>query len=138
MLTLTVYGGVAGDELTGEIGGNKILLEWSDKAYLLDFGQRFSVSAKFFEEFLKPRTAVGLRDYLRMGLLPPLEGLYREDLSAHEPGLWERYNEHPHHRRLDHVDGVLLSHGHVDHSGALGFLRSDIPVYTGLMTAIMG
>ena len=32
MLTLTVYGGVAGDQETGEIGGNKILVEWDDRA----------------------------------------------------------------------------------------------------------
>jgi len=37
----------------------------------------------------------GLRDYLRMGLLPPLEGLYRDDLCCHEPDLWERYRNHP-------------------------------------------
>jgi ribonuclease J len=138
MLSLTVYGGTAGDDSSGEIGGNKILLEWGDRAFFLDFGTRFSVSGRFFEEFLKPRSGCGLRDYLRMGLLPPLEGLYRSDLFANEPDLWERYRRHPHYRRLDHVDGVLLSHGHVDHSGMLGFLRPEISVYTGLMTAVIG
>lgn len=138
MLTLTVYGGVAGDGDSGEIGGNKILLEWDSHAYLLDFGTRFSVTAKFFEEFLNPRVSLGLRDFLRMGLLPPLEGLYRDDLAAHEPDLWARYRSHPQYRRVDRPDGVLLSHAHVDHNGLLGFLRLDIPVYTGLMTAIIG
>ena len=138
MLTLTVYGGVAGpDERTGEIGGNKILLEWADRAYFLDFGTRFAVTGRFFEEFLKPRTAVGLRDFLRMELVPPLEGIYRDDLTAHEPDLWERYRRHPRYRRLDHLDGVLLSHAHQDHNGCLGFLKPEIPVFTGLMTALI-
>ncbi len=138
VIALTVYGGAAGDAVSGEIGGNKILIELDDRAYFLDFGTRFSVTGKFFEEFLKPRSAAGLRDFLRMGLLPPLEGIYRDDLAAHEPGLWERYRAHPHYRRLDHLDGVLLSHAHVDHNGALGFLRPEIPVYTGLMTSLIG
>jgi ribonuclease J len=138
-LTITVYGGAAGpDESTGEIGGNKILLEFDDRAWLLDFGTRFGESGKYFDEFLQPRAAVGLRDFLRMGLIPPLEGLYRDDLSLHEPGLWERYRGHPQHRRLDHLDGVLLSHAHQDHNGCLGFLRCEIPIYTGLMTALIG
>ena len=138
MVFLTVYGGVAGDEHTGQIGGNKILLEWEDRAYFLDFGTNFGVSGRFYEEFLNPRAAVGLRDFLRMGLLPPLEGIYRDDLYAHEPDLWERHRGRPDYRRLDHLDGVLLSHAHQDHNGYLGFLRCEIPVYTGLMTALIG
>src|ERR1043166_7195449 len=72
-----------------------------------------------------------------MGLIPPLEGLYRKDLSAHDPGLWARYRAHPQYRVVDGVDGVLLSHGHVDHVGSMGFLGEDIPVYTGLTTALI-
>jgi ribonuclease J len=138
MVTVTVYGGAAGEDPEGEIGGNKILLEWDGGAYLLDFGARFSVMGRYFEELLKPRSALGLRDYLRMELLPPVEGIYRADLTAHEPGIWEAYRGHPHYRRLERLDGVLLSHAHADHNGALGFLRPDIPVYTGLMTAVIG
>ncbi len=138
-LTITVYGGAAGpDAETGEIGGNKILVEYGGRAWFLDFGTRFGQRGRYFDEFLNPRTAVGLRDFLRMGLVPPIEGIYRPDLALHEPGLWERYRSQPHYRRLDHLDGVLLSHAHQDHNGCLGFLRSDVPVYTGLMTALIG
>ncbi|HVH68349.1 MAG TPA: MBL fold metallo-hydrolase [Gemmatimonadales bacterium] len=133
-LSITVYGGAP-----GEIGGNRILVEWAARRWLLDFGMRFGPTGKFFEEFVQPRGAtLGLRDYLRMGLLPPLEGLYRNDLVAHDPGLWVRYRGQPHYRTVDRVDGVLLSHGHVDHVGSMGFLREDIPVYTGLTTALIG
>jgi ribonuclease J len=133
-LEVTIYGGAA-----GEIGGNRILLEWSERRWLLDFGTRFQATGTFFEEFVKPRgSTLGLRDYLRMGLLPPLEGLYRADLCAHDPQIFDRYRDDPLHRRIDGVDGVLLSHGHVDHVGCVGFLREDIPIYTGLMTAVIG
>lgn len=136
-LTVTVLGGLGGDETTGEIGGNKILLEFGDRKYFLDFGTSFARNGKYFDEFLSPRAAVGLRDFLAVGLLPPIEGVYRDDLRL-EPDLWNRYHGHPSYRRLDHLDGVLLSHAHQDHNGCLGFLRPDIPVYTGLMTALIG
>ena len=138
MVTITVYGGVAGDDETGEIGGNKILLEFDGHAYFLDFGKRFSVSNRYFGEFQQPRPSAGLRDYARMELIPPLEGLYREDLFSHEPGFWDQYRAHPHYRRLERLDGILLSHAHVDHSGAIGFIRPEIPIFTGLMTAVIG
>ena len=134
VVSITLYGASP-----GEIGGNRILLEWPERRWLLDFGTRFGQTGKFFEEFVKPRGAtLGLRDYLRMGLLPPLDGLYRADLCAHDPDIFGRYKDHPMYRQVEHVDGVLLSHGHVDHIGSIGFLNDDIPVYTGLMTALIG
>jgi ribonuclease J len=138
-LTVTVYGGAPGDGQDGEIGGNRILVETPDRAWFCDFGTRFKLAGRFYEEFLKPRaSALGIRDFLRMGLLPPLEGIYRDDLWAHEPDLWDRYRDHPHHRRIERLDGVLVSHGHLDHTGSIGFLKSDIPIYTGLVTATTG
>ncbi len=137
-LTITILAGAAGDDRTGEIGGNKILVEYDDRRWLLDFGTRFAETGRYFDEFLQPRSAVGLRDYLHLGLVPPLEGILRDDLALPDPRLWERYRTHPLYRRIDHLDGVLLSHAHQDHNGCLGFLRREIPVYTGLMTALLG
>jgi ribonuclease J len=135
-LTVTVYGGAAGDGEAGEIGGNRILVETGDRTWFCDFGLRFKPLGRYFAEFVQPRSAVGLRDHLRLGLLPPLEGIYRDDLWCHEPDIWDRFRDHPSHRTIDSVDGVLVSHAHLDHNGSLGFLRRDIPVYTGLTTAV--
>lgn len=46
----------------------------------MDFGKSFSRRAKFFEEYINPRVANGIEDYLTMGLLPNIQGIYRDDL----------------------------------------------------------
>jgi len=129
VVRLTLYGGI------NEIGGNKILLEDGDRRLLLDFGFPYKRHKLFYEEYLKPRSGAGLLDPLVMGLLPPLEGLYRDDIET--AGLWQQFRSNRLHRRLDEVDGVLLSHAHLDHSGYISFLRSDIPVYATSVTAFI-
>jgi mRNA degradation ribonuclease J1/J2 len=58
LTSLTFYGGV------NEIGGNKILLEDKDTRVFLDFGKGFTRRAKFFEEYINPRVANGIEDFL--------------------------------------------------------------------------
>jgi len=115
MTSLTFYGGV------NEIGGNKILLEDKDTKVFLDFGKGFGRRAKFFEEYLNPRTANGIVDFLTMGLLPDIHGTYRDDLLV----LAGRKPEEP------DIDAVLLTHAHADHADYISFLHKDIPIYMG-------
>jgi len=110
MTSITFYGGV------GEIGGNKLLLEDQDTRVFLDFGMSFGQSGKYFSEFLKPRKCNGLGDYLATGLLPDVEGIYRED-----------YLRHMGREREDRlVDALLISHAHIDHMAYIHHIRRDI------------
>jgi len=115
MASLTFYGGV------NEIGGNKILLEDKDTRVFLDFGKSFSRRAKFFEEYINPRAANGIEDFLTMGLLPDIKGLYRDDLMK----LAQREICEP------NVDAVLLTHAHSDHADYISFVHEKIPIYMG-------
>ncbi len=115
MVKLTFHGGVC------EIGGNKILLEDSGTRIFLDFGKNFTLSNKFYGGYLVPRSVNGAGDYLEFGIIPKLDGLYRNDLlngSGLKPG-------------MSQFDAVLVSHPHIDHVGCLSFLHEEIPVYCG-------
>lgn len=114
MTNLDFYGGV------DEIGGNKILTSTPETSIFLDFGMSFSQANKFFSEFLQPRKANGILDFVEFGLLPRIKGIYREDYLKH-CGLSSTSEPY--------VQGVFISHAHMDHSSYIHHLREDIPIY---------
>jgi ribonuclease J len=118
MTTLTFYGGV------DEIGGNQILLEDGDTRLWLDFGLSFRRLGMYYADFLRPRSAAGLTDYLELGLVPRLPGAYRQDLLRPT----SLGHEEP------RFDGVLLTHAHIDHAGCIPFLDPRISVYCSDLT----
>jgi ribonuclease J len=106
--TLTFYGGV------NEIGGNKILLQDRGTRVFFDFGMSFAMKKQFYSPpFLSPKSEKSLQE---LGILPQLSGVYKFDRSPAE------------------VDAVFISHGHLDHSAYLSFIKREIPVYCGETT----
>jgi len=81
----------------------------------------FSRRDMFFEEYLMPRSANGIGDFLATNLIPDISGIYREDLLNHLGRKPEKPN----------VQGVILSHAHADHANYISFLHKDIPIYCG-------
>jgi ribonuclease J len=109
--TITFYGGV------NEVGGNKILLKDRDIRVFFDFGMSFSMRKQFYSPpFLSPKSEKSLQ---ALGILPKIDGVYKFDAKAPE------------------VDAVFISHGHMDHSAYLSFIKREIPVYCGETTKII-
>ena len=106
--TLTFYGGV------NEIGGNKILLQDRDTRIFFDFGMSFTAKKQFYSPpFLSPRNEKSLQE---LGILPQIGGIYKFDPAPAA------------------ANAVFLSHGHLDHSAYLSFIKREIPVYCGETT----
>jgi ribonuclease J len=133
-----VLGGLAVHVFGGweEIGGNQILLKDREGALLLDFGRPFARWGTYFTEFLSPRSTLGLRDLLYLGLLPPVPGLYRDDgEDTLFPSDLERGLLRDHFPSGEEVLALLLSHAHLDHTGAVAYLRRDLPIVATAATA---
>ena len=73
MIKFNCYGGVE------DIGGNKILVKFDNTSIFFDFGLSYSKESLFFEEILQPRSGCKIHDLFKLGLLPHLDGLYRQD-----------------------------------------------------------
>jgi ribonuclease J len=109
--TLTFHGGV------NEIGGNKILVKDGETKVFFDFGMSFALKKLFYSPpFLSPKTGKSLQEF---GILPHLDGVYKFDQKPPE------------------IDAVFISHGHLDHSAYLSFIKREIPVYCGETTCTM-
>lgn len=109
--TLTFFGGV------NEIGGNKILLKDGDTKVFFDFGMSFALRKQFYSPpYLSPKNEKSLQE---LGILPKIDGVYKFDGKASE------------------IAAVFISHGHMDHSAYLSFVKREIPVYCGETTKII-
>lgn len=139
MTKLTLYGGV------NEIGGNKILVETSSGTVLLDFGRRMGITGSYYSEFLQIRSKNALRDLLRLGVLPKINGIYdRKHLDAtsllEDPydiakipiaqakDYWVSDKVKPHNPDNPQVDAVFISHAHFDHIQDVSFIDPNIPI----------
>lgn len=118
MSSITFYGGPR------ELGGNQILLEDKGIRILLDFGINFNRFGKYFLFPYSPKKFNVLDVLLDKELYPYIPGMYRNDYLRQMGRKSEEKN----------IDGVILSHAHLDHSAGIHFLRNDIAIYTDVST----
>jgi len=110
------------------IGGNKIYLEEKGKGIFLDFGMNFKKYANFYQEYLLPRSSRGIYDLIHLNLIPRLN-IYRKDLipSDLDTSLFRALN----------VEGIVVSHAHMDHCGNIGLLNPEYPIISSTTTLLL-
>ena len=95
---------------TGNPTGLKFVVEHGDARCLFDFGREHAPGRAYFSWGLQPRTGRERTDLVAMGVAPPLQGVYSGDA-------W------------DGRTNVFISHMHLDHTGLIGLLGPDVPLY---------
>jgi len=110
------------------IGGNKIYLEENGKGIFLDFGMNFKKYGYFFQEYLLPRSSRGIYDLIHLNLIPKLN-TYRKDLIPSDL-------DTSHFRSLN-VEGIAVSHAHMDHCGNIGLLKPNYPIIASASTLLL-
>ncbi len=108
------YGGI------GTIGGTKITVEEGGYRVLFDFGLNYAPGGDFWGGKVQARTgAAGLRDYVTLGYMPAVDGLYKPG-QAESLGLKAGAGERTQ---------VFISHLHLDHMAVVDYLADEIPVW---------
>ena len=104
------------------IGGTVISLEAGCHRLVFDFGLGYSPGEAVLDGQVKQRRSSLAHDYLRLNMIPPLDGIYSRaalgtasPLPSAEESTWQT--------------AVLISHLHLDHMGAMGLVHPQIPVY---------
>ncbi|MFZ5825192.1 MAG: MBL fold metallo-hydrolase [Bacillota bacterium] len=111
---ITFYGGI------GTIGGTKVIVEEGGYRVLFDFGLSYAPGGDFWGGKIQARTgAPGLRDYVALGYMPAIDGLY-------QPGQAETLGLKP---ASGETTQVFISHLHLDHMAVVDFLGDPLPVW---------
>lgn len=114
--TIRFWGGLR------SIGGTIVSIEYKGSRVIFDFGLAYNPATQIFDGQVKRREQSLLSDYIKLKMVPEMDGLYsKEDLKDHKDIKPAENSELQ--------TAVIISHLHLDHIGAMGFLAPSIPVY---------
>jgi ribonuclease J len=105
------------------IGGTVITIEYEDAKIVFDFGASYSPATNVLDGQVKLRQHALLHDYVRLGVLPPVDGLYDAE-QLHGLAHIRPYNA-----KTDRKTAVFISHLHLDHMLGIGCIPEPVPVY---------
>ncbi|RLF99136.1 MAG: hypothetical protein DRN47_04190 [Candidatus Wolframiiraptor sp.] len=106
------------------IGGNKIALTSEGEGLFLDFGVNMRKKRAYEVSYRVLAIANKMFYHLYSEILPRIRGIYRSDLIELDERVKEMLANQP---ELS-IQAALISHAHIDHYGAIGFLSNEITV----------
>lgn len=103
------------------VGGVIFSVSYGKDRVILEFGSAYDPATAVFDGIVEPRDKNWVRDRLKAGLLPAIDGIYRrEDLGDDALAAAEE---------TDWNTAVFITHLHLDHMALMGMLSPQIPVY---------
>lgn len=103
------------------IGGVNASVSYGDDRVIFEFGSAYDPSTAVFDEKVLQRKENWVRDHLKIGLLPKIDGIYRRKDLGDYPLVSEEESQ------LN--TAVFITHLHLDHMALMGMLSAEIPVY---------
>jgi len=103
------------------IGGVNASITYGKDRVIFEYGTAFEPSAAVFDAIVEPRADNWVRDLLKIGLLPRIDGVYRRrDLGSYPLVSAEE---------SDINTAVFITHLHLDHMALMGTVAPSIPIY---------
>lgn len=113
---LTIYSGI------NTIGGLIFSVSYGNDRVILEMGSSYDPTKDVFDGVVKARNKNWLADKLRLGIIPKIHGIFREqDLNGYKeviPFEQSKFNT-----------AVFITHIHLDHMAHIGAVAPEIPVY---------
>ncbi|MFC0212715.1 MBL fold metallo-hydrolase [Paenibacillus chartarius] len=110
------------------IGGTVVTVQYEDAKIVFDFGAAYNPAANVLDGQVRLRQGALLHDYIRLGTLPGVDGLYEAEQLRGLSGI------RPFDRERDARTAVFISHLHYDHMLGIGLIPEHIPVYMSRMS----
>lgn len=103
------------------IGGVNASVTCGKDRVIFEFGSAYDPATAVFDGRIEPRGKNWVRDKLRVGLLPRIDGVYRREDLGDEPLVSAEES--------DLNTAVFITHLHLDHMALMGMVAPQIPVY---------
>jgi ribonuclease J len=104
------------------IGGVNASLTCGKDRVVFEFGSAYDPKTNVFDGTVEKRDKNWIRDLLRLGSLPRIDGIYRRKDLMDEPGIVPA-EESPYNT------AIFITHLHLDHMAYIGTVAPEIPIY---------
>jgi ribonuclease J len=104
------------------IGGVNASVTYGTDRVIFEFGSAYDPKTNVFDGTVEKRSKNWIRDMLRLGSLPRIDGVYRKEDLMGEPGIVPAEDS-------PYNTAIFITHLHLDHMAYIGTVAPQIPIY---------